>query len=397
MRLNKVQRAAYELIQADARFLYTLVDMSQNASNISSNYIMMCQPHIGIFADGAEQWCKKLGLKAPLFNEQEKNYYDALRQSHKLLEKTYSEYANLLMSKLAESDQYFYSIRSLREKVFGYYNVGTDLFNGEYCGNTILGAAYIPMPLLSNQNVSIMIKDLSVIVGELAGFFGCKAFAPYLYDDKGNTVECKDFHFFNNCPLKEKNELGVVLFSILCKMLIDLTQHATRCSNSSGQAQEYLIARHAAVETETVLVQICLELGAPSVICSLKECFQITDCLVYPMQIICFVFLCVQFHTFQIQVAFVTVAFYLRFRHKILVDDFLQSLSLYVIYYLHPGKQWCTVCCFGYGHHNLGLIRTTTSFAVMGRSANIAVIQLYNAGKQVFFVSLTHSGTNSIQ
>ena len=164
-------------------------------------------------------------------------------------------------------------------------------------------------------------------------------------------------------------------------MLIDLTQHATRCSDSSGQAQEYLIARHAAVETETVLVQICLELGAPSVICSLKECFQITDCLVYPMQIICFVFLCVQFHTLQIQVASVTVAFYLRFRHKILVDDFLQSLSLYVIYCLHPGKQWCTVCCFGYGHHNLGLIRTTTSFAVMGRSANIAVIQLYNAGK----------------
>ena len=96
-------------------------------------------------------------------------------------------------------------------------------------------------------------------------------------------------------------------------------------------------------------------------------------------------------------VAFVTVAFHLRFRHKILVDDFLQSLSLYIIYYLHLGKQWCTVCCFGYGHHNLGLIRTTTSFAVMGRSANIAVIQLYNAGKQVFFVSLTHSGTNSIQ
>ena len=94
------------------------------------------------------------------------------------------------------------------------------------------------------------------------------------------------------------------IFLIKFLMLIDLTQHATRCSDSSGQAQEYLIARHAAVETETVLVQICLELGAPSVICSLKECFQITDCLVYPMQIICFVFLCVQFHTFQIQVAF---------------------------------------------------------------------------------------------
>ena len=37
--------------------------------------------------------------------------------------------------------------------------------------------------------------------------------------------------------------------------------------------------------------------------------------------------------------------------------------------------------CENLGSLNLGLIRTTTSFAVMGRSANIAVIQLYNAGK----------------
>lgn len=218
MEFNKVQNAAYELIQSDARFLYTLTDMSQNASNINSNYILMCQPYIGIFANGAEQWCKKLGLKAPSFNEREKKYYDSLRQSHKLLEKTYAEYAALLMSKLSESDQYFYSIRRLREKVFGYYNVGTDLFNGEYCGNTIFGAANMPIPLLNNQNVGIKIKDLSIIAGKLAAFFECKAFVPYLYDDKKNTVEYKDFHFFDDCPLKEKNELGVVLFSILCNI-----------------------------------------------------------------------------------------------------------------------------------------------------------------------------------
>lgn len=101
MEFNKVQNAAYELIQSDARFLYTLTDMSQNASNINSNYILMCQPYIGIFANGAEQWCKKLGLKESSFNEREKKYYDSLRQSHKLLEKTYDEYAALLMSKLS--------------------------------------------------------------------------------------------------------------------------------------------------------------------------------------------------------------------------------------------------------------------------------------------------------
>lgn len=100
MKLNKVQTAAYELIQSDARFLYTLTDIGQRAKSISSNYIMMCQPYIGVFADGAEQWCKKVGLNAPNFNEKEKSYYGALRQGHKLLEKTYVEYACLLMEKL---------------------------------------------------------------------------------------------------------------------------------------------------------------------------------------------------------------------------------------------------------------------------------------------------------
>ena len=92
----------------------------------------------------------------------------------------------------------------------------------------------------------------------------------------------KRFRKMQGCPTGITQNVVDLLASkevetIFAKMLIDLTQHATRCSDSSGQAQEYLIARHAAVETETVLVQICLELGAPSVICSLKECFQITD------------------------------------------------------------------------------------------------------------------------
>ena len=218
MKLNKVQTAAYELIQSDARFLYTLADISQRKNNISSNYIMMCQPYIGVFADGSEQWCKKVGLNAPTFNEKEKAYYSVLRQSHKLLEKTYDEYARLLMEKLQESDKYFYSIRSLHETKFGYYNVGTDLCNGNYCGNTILCAAHTPMPLLGKQDAGQAIRDISVVAGKLASFFGCKDFPPYQYDDDNNIVEYKDYHFFDNCPLKEKTALSVVLFSILCNI-----------------------------------------------------------------------------------------------------------------------------------------------------------------------------------
>lgn len=81
MDLNKVQVAALRLMQSDARFLYTLVDIHKNAENITSNYIMMCQPYIGIFVDGAEQWCKKVGLVPPSFTAEEKVYYTALKYS----------------------------------------------------------------------------------------------------------------------------------------------------------------------------------------------------------------------------------------------------------------------------------------------------------------------------
>ena len=114
--LNPVQQAAYELIQSDARFLYTLVVIQRNAKNIRANYIMMGQPYIGLFTDGAEQWCKKLGLSAPQFNDTEKVYYAALRQSHKVYEMSYSSFKAALMDKFSASDTHFYKIRRLREK-----------------------------------------------------------------------------------------------------------------------------------------------------------------------------------------------------------------------------------------------------------------------------------------
>ena len=168
--LNAVQKAAYELIQADARFLYTLTVIQRNAKNINSNYILMSQPYIGLFADGTEQWCQKLGLDAPQFADTEKTYYTALRQSHKLYELPYSNYLSALMMKFKESDNYFYKIRRLREKLFGYYNVGTDLCNGHFCGNTILCALYTPVDTLNNKKIGPWIKDISMVSGKLAGF-----------------------------------------------------------------------------------------------------------------------------------------------------------------------------------------------------------------------------------
>ena len=190
--LNAVQKAAYELIQADARFLYTLTVIQRNVRNISSNYIMMSQPYIGLFTDT------------------EKTYYTALRQSHKLYEMSYSDYLSALMAKFKASDDYFYKIRSLREKLFGYYNVGTDLCNGHFCGNTILCALYTPVDTLNGKEICPWIRDVSVVSGKLASFFDCQNFLPYNYDDN-ILVKYEDYHFYKNCPLKTKTDLSFLL------------------------------------------------------------------------------------------------------------------------------------------------------------------------------------------
>lgn len=215
--LNNIQIVAYELIQSDARFLYTLTDILQNAKNINTNYICMSLPYIGLFADGAEQWSKKVGLNGPLFTPIEKRFYTQLRQSHKLFKKSYEDYSTLLFEKFTESEDYFYSIRSLREKILGYYNVGTDLCNGEFCGNTILCAMYIPIKTLGNSNRGLWIRDISVVTGKLAAFFECKEFPAYKYNDN-LIVKYQDYHFYKSSPLKMNNNLGFLLFSILCSI-----------------------------------------------------------------------------------------------------------------------------------------------------------------------------------
>ena len=214
--LNKVQKSAFDLIKSDAKFIYTLIQ-ANSSINSTFNCVMMSQPYIGLFADGVEQWCRKVKLNSPVFNVTEKEYYKLLRLSHKLFEKNYNDYVSLLSEKYNESDKYFYSIRSFCEKLFGYYNVGTDLFNGEFCGNTILCSMYVPINCLGT-NAGIFLKNISIIAGKLAAFVNGSDMNSFDVDNHNYSFAYKDYHFYNDCPLKKCDMLSFVLFSILCSV-----------------------------------------------------------------------------------------------------------------------------------------------------------------------------------
>lgn len=216
--MNNIQLAAYQLIQSDARFIYTISTIDKNLSNIDSNYIMMCLPYIGIFTDGAEQWCRKIGMNAPTFNKEEKLFYTDLRQSHKLFNNSFDLYNQLLISKFHESDKYFYRQLTFAGRLLGfYYNIGTDLFKGEFCGNTILCAMYAPIQTIGNDDIGEYFKSISEISGKLASHFDCTKFPIYTYDSDV-IATYKDYHFYKRCPLKIKNDFGLLLFSIICSI-----------------------------------------------------------------------------------------------------------------------------------------------------------------------------------
>lgn len=214
--LNLVQKSSFSLIQSDARFLYTLTNIQTNASNVDNNYILMALPYVGIFADGARQWCQKIGLWTPEFTNEEEQFYTDLRNGHKLFETTFIQFRDKLRGKFNESNNYFYRNRSLLEKLIGYNNVGADLYNGYFCGNTILCAMYIPIDVF-NRGKSSWIRDVSVVAGQLAAYFGCKDFPPYSYRT-GEAATYKDYHFFNKSPLKNASFDSFCLFSILCSI-----------------------------------------------------------------------------------------------------------------------------------------------------------------------------------
>ena len=212
--LNKVQLLALSLIREDAKFIYTFVEISRNQKKLNSNYICMLLPYIGIFAHGSEMWGKKVNLDIPIFNEKERQFYTNVRQSHKLFEMNYTKLKEKINLHYKKADYYFQPHKKLFSKTTDkYYNVGYDICNEKYCGNTILIDTYLPDFKFGTN--PIIYKRISIIVGQLVNKYMCGKKEIYNYDVNLNS-SMFDFNFSDNKIFVDNSIETFSYFTILC-------------------------------------------------------------------------------------------------------------------------------------------------------------------------------------
>ena len=133
--------------------------------------------------------------------------------------------------------------------------------------------------------------------------------------------------------------LADIALLIFYYVLIGLMQLDTRCSDSTCQAQEDLIAGFSAIEAEAELVQVRLKLRAATVIRAKQKRFQVADGFVKPMQVARFILFRVQFHARQVPIASVAVAFDFCTCGNSFADDLLKCFARDVFHDLHPREQ----------------------------------------------------------
>lgn len=209
------------MIQYDARFIYTLIHIAgvlgTEKANIDSNYMVMSMPYTACFTDGAEKWTKKTGCKKISLNDAEREYYESIRNNIKLFDLSYPHLKQILHKKFTFNDEYFYRTRTQDSIDLDlYFNVGTDVCGGVFCGNTILCSVYTPFYQFQ-ESAGEYIRNMSKVTGRIADHYGCKNQPIYQYD-KSLLFTYKDYHFFEYSPLKNSvnNIDGFCLFSILC-------------------------------------------------------------------------------------------------------------------------------------------------------------------------------------
>lgn len=218
-KLTLQQKAAKELIKSDLCYLFTIM---KNSRNIRSNYFVSMVPYMGLIIDGAENWVSAMErvapgiMTAPRFTDEEKKYYEIMRSSIKLWDKPFDQVYALLERYYQESNEYFSSLCKPIAKSLHLYDIfGADLANEHFCGNTILGAVFLPNFHLENKEYGPHIRKMTEIGGRYIAAFN--AMEP-LKINNDMHFEPKDYGGFVKSPVGNKFSYRFVLYSILCQI-----------------------------------------------------------------------------------------------------------------------------------------------------------------------------------
>lgn len=220
-KMTPVQSAAYNLLQHDFRYVYTILTATIEKI-LPPDYFIAIIPYIGLITDGAENWVSTMNrlhpgsINIPEFTPQEKKFYQAARSSIKLWEMPYPEIYNQLQKFYTESEQYFSSVCKPIAKTLNLYNIfGAYIIDGHFSGNTILWALILPDYHLSDKNYGPTLRNLATIAGAYITKF--EAAQTYSINDSVKT-ETRDFGGSTKSPVGNTFSYKFVLFSLLCQL-----------------------------------------------------------------------------------------------------------------------------------------------------------------------------------
>lgn len=216
--MNKIQEKSKQLMCNDLRILYTTM---KNGEYTKPNYYIALMPYMGIVIDGVEDWVNaynnsmKDKLDIPVFNDEEKVYYEMMRNSTKIFKDGYKDAYDMLKEKYEESINHFSSVCKPIAKILHLYDIfGIYTMNGEYCGNTILGSYYLPFHRY-DKDFGEKIRKLSKIGGAYIWHFN----ATQEYSVKPNCVfDDKDFGGFIKSPVGNRYGIKFLLLCIYCQI-----------------------------------------------------------------------------------------------------------------------------------------------------------------------------------
>lgn len=217
--LNRRQKIAINLMRNDLRFVFTIM---KNKSQVTPNYYVASLPYFGLITSGIENWIRTYnsstaGIKLPLpvFEEEEGQFYEALRESVKFWDGKYADIYSVLKTEYENAETHFSDRCKPVAKLLRLYDfIGVDTVNGLAYGNTILYGAFIPGFSYKTFDGKT-IKSYAQIAGVYTRLFD--ALWEYSVNDS-YRFSFKDYGGLSILPFGNNFNDDFVIFSLLCQI-----------------------------------------------------------------------------------------------------------------------------------------------------------------------------------